>query len=42
VAVVDPVTRLEGHLKIEVKVDLVDGQSEVVDAHATGHPVPGL
>ena len=36
VAVVDPVTRLEGHLKIEVKVDLVDGMPKVVDAHATG------
>ena len=32
VAVVDPVTRLEGHLKIEVKVE----NGYVVDAHATG------
>ncbi len=34
--VIDPVTRLEGHLKIEVTVDLVDGRQQVVDAKATG------
>jgi len=33
---IDPVTRLEGHLKIEVKVDKVDGVQRVVDAYATG------
>jgi hydrogenase large subunit len=32
----DPVTRLEGHLKIEVTVDLVNGRQEVVNAKATG------
>lgn len=32
----DPVTRLEGHLKIEVTVDYVNGQQQVVDAQATG------
>ena len=34
--VIDPVTRLEGHLKIEVKVDMVGGKQQVVDAFATG------
>jgi len=33
---IDPVTRLEGHLKIEVTVDLVNGVQQVVDARATG------
>jgi hydrogenase large subunit len=32
IAVIDPVTRLEGHLKIEVRVD----NGQVVDAKATG------
>ena len=31
---IDPVTRLEGHLKIEVTVDNVSGVQQVVDAHA--------
>src|SRR5512143_2970064 len=34
--VIDPVTRLEGHLKITVQVDTVGGVQQVVDAHATG------
>ena len=33
---IDPVTRLEGHLKIDVKVDTVRGKQQVVDASATG------
>ncbi len=33
---IDPVTRLEGHLKIEVTVDYVSGRQQVVDAKATG------
>ncbi len=33
---IDPVTRLEGHLKIQVTVDLVNGVQQVVDAKATG------
>ncbi|MHB1000011.1 MAG: nickel-dependent hydrogenase large subunit [Armatimonadota bacterium] len=33
---IDPVTRLEGHLKIEVSVDTVDGVQQVVDAWASG------
>jgi len=34
--VIDPVTRIEGHLKIEVTADLVSGQQQVVEARATG------
>lgn len=34
--VLDPITRLEGHLKIEVSVDSVKGTQQVVDAWATG------
>ena len=33
---IDPVTRLEGHLKIEVTIDTVRGAQQVVDAKASG------
>ena len=33
---IDPVTRIEGHLKLEVTADYVGGRQEVVDARATG------
>lgn len=36
VASIDPVTRLEGHLKIKVNVDTINGVQQVVDAWATG------
>jgi hydrogenase large subunit len=36
IRVIDPVTRLEGHLKIEVTVDAVGGTQKVVEAKATG------
>jgi hydrogenase large subunit len=36
IKIIDPVTRLEGHLKIEVTVDTVKGKQQVVDAQATG------
>ena len=36
VKIIDPVTRLEGHLKIEVTIDSVNGKQQVVDAHASG------
>jgi hydrogenase large subunit len=35
-AAIDPVTRIEGHLKVEVKIDTVNGVQQVVDAFATG------
>jgi hydrogenase large subunit len=33
---IDPVTRLEGHLRVDVTIDMVNNQQQVVDAHATG------
>ena len=35
-AAIDPITRIEGHLKVEVKVDTVNGVQQVVDAFAIG------
>jgi hydrogenase large subunit len=36
ITTIDPVTRLEGHLKIQVTVDMKNGVQQVVDAKATG------
>ena len=36
VVTIDPLTRIEGHLKIEVELDSVGGQRQVVDAWSTG------
>jgi hydrogenase large subunit len=36
VKIIDPITRIEGHLKIEVAIDVIQGVQKVVDAHATG------
>ena len=33
---IDPITRIEGHLVIEVTVDTVRGQQQVVEAKSTG------
>jgi hydrogenase large subunit len=33
---VDPVTRIEGHMKVELVIDTVDGQTQIVDARCTG------
>jgi hydrogenase large subunit len=35
-ASIDPITRIEGHLKVDVKVDTVNGVQQVVDAFAIG------
>lgn len=35
-AAIDPITRIEGHLKIDVDIDTVHGAQQVVDAHAVG------
>ena len=35
-AAIDPITRIEGHLKVEVKIDTVNGVQQVVDAFAQG------
>ncbi len=32
----DPVTRIEGHMKVEIAIDTINGQQQVVDAHCTG------
>jgi hydrogenase large subunit len=36
ITVMDPVTRIEGHLKVEVTIDTVNGQQRVTDAKCTG------
>ena len=36
ITVMDPVTRIEGHMKVEVAIDNIGGQQQVVDAHCTG------
>jgi len=36
ITVMDPVTRIEGHMKVEIAIDSVGGQQQVVDAHCTG------
>lgn len=35
-ASIDPVTRIEGHMKVDVTIDTVDGVQQVVDAWASG------
>ncbi len=36
ITIMDPVTRIEGHMKVEVTIDEVGGQKSVVDARCTG------
>ena len=36
ITIMDPVTRIEGHMKVEVAIDTIGGQQQVVDAHCTG------
>ncbi len=36
ITVMDPITRIEGHLKVEVTIDAVNGQNQIVDARCTG------
>jgi len=36
VTIVDPVTRIEGHLKVKVTIDTVNGVQQVTDAQCTG------
>lgn len=35
-AAIDPVTRIEGHLKVEIDVDTIGGVQQVVDARSVG------
>ena len=36
ITVMDPVTRIEGHMKVEISVDTNGGQQQIVDARCTG------
>ena len=36
IRIMDPVTRIEGHMKVEITMDEVNGQNQVVDARSTG------
>ena len=36
IKIMDPVTRIEGHMKVEVTIDTQGGQRQVVDAHCSG------
>jgi hydrogenase large subunit len=42
VTIVDPVSRIEGHLKIQVTIDTVNGKQQVTDAQATGTQFRGF
>jgi hydrogenase large subunit len=39
---IDPVTRLEGHLRVDVTIEPVDGKQQVVDAHVSGTSFRGF
>ena len=36
ITVMDPVTRIEGHMKVEIEIDTKGGQQQIVDARCTG------
>ena len=36
ITVMDPVTRIEGHMKVEIAIDSNGGQQQIVDARCTG------
>lgn len=42
ITIVDPVTRIEGHMKVQVTIDSVNGQLQVVDAQCTGTQFRGF
>ncbi len=42
ITIVDPVTRIEGHLKVEVTIDTVGGVQKVTDAKCTGTQFRGF
>lgn len=42
ITIVDPVTRIEGHLKVEVTIDTVGGMQKVTDARCTGTQFRGF
>jgi hydrogenase large subunit len=36
ITVMDPVTRIEGHMKVKLNIETVKGQTQIVDARCTG------
>lgn len=36
ITIMDPVTRIEGHMKVELTIDTINGQQQVADASCTG------
>jgi hydrogenase large subunit len=42
VTIVDPVTRIEGHMKVKVTIDTVSGKQQVIDAQCTGTQFRGF
>ncbi len=36
IKIMDPVTRIEGHMKVEIKIDGENGNQQIIDAHCTG------
>jgi hydrogenase large subunit len=36
ITIMDPVTRIEGHMKVQVTIDSVNGQEQIIDARCTG------
>ena len=42
VTIVDPVTRIEGHMKVQVTIDTVNGVQQVTDAQSTGTQFRGF
>ncbi len=42
ITIVDPVTRIEGHMKVQVTIDTVSGKQQVTDAQCTGTQFRGF
>ena len=42
ITIIDPLTRVEGHLKVQVTIDTVKGKQQVVDAQCTGTQFRGF
>ncbi len=42
VVTIDPVTRLEGHLRVDVTIDSIEGKPQVVDARVSGTSFRGF
>jgi hydrogenase large subunit len=42
ITIVDPVTRIEGHMKVSVTIDTVSGKQQVTDAQCTGTQFRGF